>query len=84
MGSEIARPGREASVPVPVISMYCDEGVSHREAARRVGEGKKDVRVYEINMWENDELDFDIPEHAWNNLEYEYIFLHHVDTVSST
>lgn len=23
-------------------------------------------------------LDFDIPERAWNNSEYEYIFLHHV------
>lgn len=22
--------------------------------------------------------DFDIPERAWNNSEYEYIFLHHV------
>jgi hypothetical protein len=23
-------------------------------------------------------LDFDIPELAWNNSEYEYIFVHHV------
>ena len=70
--------------------MYCDEVVAHREAQRRVGEGK-DVRVYKINMWESDErreyrnirllaamLDFDIAEHAWNNPEYQYIFLHHV------
>ena len=23
-------------------------------------------------------LDLDIPEYAWNNSKYEYIFLHHV------
>ena len=78
-------------VPTPFISMYCDEGVAQREAERRIGEGKKDVRVYEINMRRSDErreyrnirllaerLDFDIPERAWNNSKYEYIFLHHV------
>ena len=78
--------------PTPFISMYCDEGVAQREAERRVGEGKNDVRVYEINMRESDErreyrnhvrllaerLDFDIPELAWNNSKHEYIFLHHV------
>lgn len=71
--------------------MYCDEGVAQREAERRIGEGKKDVRVYKINMRRSDErreyrnirllaerLDFDIPERAWNNSRYEYIFLHHV------
>ena len=71
--------------------MYFDEVVAHREAKRRVGEGKKDVRVYKTHMRENDErrvycdirllakrLDFDIPERAWNNSGYEYIFLHHV------
>jgi hypothetical protein len=78
-------------VPTPFISMYCDEGVTQREAKRRVGEGKKDVRVYKINMRRSDErreyrnirllaerLDFDIPERAWNNSEYEYIFPHYV------
>lgn len=78
-------------VPTPFISMYCDEGVAQREAERRIGEGKKDVRVYKINMRRSDErreyrnirllaerLDFDIPERAWNNSKYEYIFLHHV------
>ena len=78
-------------VPTPFISMYCDEGVAFREANRRVREGKKDVRVYEVNMRKSHErreyrnirllaerLDFDIPERAWNNSEYEYIFLHHV------
>ncbi len=78
-------------VPTPFISMYCDEGVAHREAQRRVREGKEDVRVYKVNMRESDvrreyrnvrllaeKLDFDIPERAWHNSEYEYIFLHHV------
>ena len=78
-------------VPTPFISMYCDKGVAHREAKRRVREGKKDVRVYTINMRRSDEyreyrnirllaerLDFGIPERAWNDSEYEYIFLHHV------
>lgn len=78
-------------VPTPFISMYCDERVALREAERRVGRGKKDVRVYMINMRKSDErreyrnirllaerLDFDIPELAWNNSEYEYVFLHHV------
>lgn len=78
-------------IPTPFISMYCDEGVAHREANRRVREGKKNVRVYKINMRRSDDrreyrnirllaekLDFDIPECVWNNSEYEYIFLHHV------
>ena len=77
--------------PTPFISMYCHEGVALREAERRVRDGKKDVRIYEINMRESDErreyrnlrllaekLDFDIPERAWNNSKYEYIFLQHV------
>ena len=78
-------------VPTPSISTYCHEGVALREAERRVRDGKKDVRIYEINMRESDErreyrnlrllaekLDFDIPERAWNNSKYEYIFLRHV------
>ena len=78
-------------VPTPFISMYCDGSVAFREANRRVREGKKDMRVYKVNIRESDErreyrnvrllakgLNFDIPERAWNNSEYEYIFLHHV------
>ncbi len=78
-------------VPTPFISMYCDEDVAHREAQRRVRDGKRDVRVYEINMRRSDEpreyrnirllaetLDLDIPDLAWNNSEYEYVFLHYV------
>ncbi len=49
------------------------------------------MRVYKINGRKGDErreyrnirllaerLGFDTPERAWNNSEYEYIFLHHV------
>jgi hypothetical protein len=82
-------------VPTPFISMYCDEDVALREANRRVEEGKEDVRVYEINMRRSAErreyrnirrlaerLELDIPERAWNNSEYEYIFLHHVPDIA--
>lgn len=82
---------RGISIGETGFPMYCDEGVAQREAERRIGEGKKDVRVYKINMRRSDErreyrnirllaerLDFDIPERAWNNSKYEYIFLHHV------
>ena len=78
-------------VPTPFISMYSDEGVAYREARRRVRDGKMDVKVYTINMrrsrerrqWRNvrilaERLDLDIPEYAWNNSKYEYIFLRHV------
>ena len=81
----------ENRVPTPFISMYCDEDVVRREAERRVREGKKDMRVYKINMRKSHErreyrnirllaerLGFAIPERAWNNSEYEYIFLHYV------
>lgn len=81
--------------PTPFISMYCDEGVAFREARRRVREGKRDVRVYKINMRRShapreyrnirllaERLEFDIPERAWNNSEYEYIFLHHVPDIA--
>ena len=78
-------------VPTPFISMYCDEGAAHREANRRIDREKDNVRVYKINMRRSHErreyrdlrrladgLDFDIPDCAWNNSKYEYIFLHHV------
>jgi L-ribulose-5-phosphate 3-epimerase UlaE len=77
--------------PTPFISMYCDEEAAEREAERRVEDGKKDVRIYTIDMQESDEwreyrdvrylaykLGFRIPAYAWNNSEYEYIFLHYV------
>ena len=77
--------------PTPFISAYCDEGVALREARRRAQEGREDVRLYTIDMRESDErrefrnirglaerLGFDIPDCAWSNSEYEYIFLHHV------
>ena len=78
-------------IPTPFISLYCDEDVAYREARRRVRDRQRNVRVYTINTWRSDEhmewrnvrilaerLDLDIPEYAWNNSKYEYIFLHHV------
>lgn len=78
-------------VRTPFISMYCHKGVAFREANRRVNRGQTNVRVYKINTRKRDEdmewrelrhladnLGFDIPDCAWNNSKYEYIFLHHV------
>lgn len=41
--------------PTPFITTYCDKVVAPMEAERRVGAGKQDVRVYEIDMWRTDE-----------------------------
>jgi len=81
-------------VPMPFISMYCDKIAAFRGAERRVRDGKKDVRVYTINMRRSDErveyrnirllaekLGFEIPERALNNSEYEYVLLHHVPDI---
>ena len=78
-------------IPTPFISMYCDKSVAYREAERRVRAGKNDVKVYKIDMRKSNgcteyrnirrlakKLGFHIPERAWNNSEFEYIFLHHV------
>ena len=79
-------------VPTPFISMYCHKGVALREAnRRRANDRKKNVRVYKIDIRESDEhmefrkvrnlaerLQLRIPESAWNNSEYEYIFLRYV------
>jgi hypothetical protein len=77
--------------PTPFISTYCEEEVAWREAERRVTAGKKDVKIYKIDMHNIDrkerseyrdirllakKLELDIPVHAWNNSMYEYIFLH--------
>ena len=70
--------------------MYCDEEVAFREAERRVGEGRKDVRVYKIITQKTERMEYRnirllaerlglyIPERAWNNSKYEYIVLHHI------
>jgi molybdate-binding protein len=74
--------------PTPFISTYSEEQVAQREAERRVMAGKRDVRIYKINMRAGNErteyrnirllaekLDFVIPKNAWNNSMYEYVFL---------
>ncbi|KAH0538359.1 hypothetical protein FGG08_005054 [Glutinoglossum americanum] len=76
--------------PTPFISMYrmySDEDVAFVEAERRVRRGKKDVRVYKIDMRESGErteyrnirlpaekLDFDIPE-MFSNLSLSLKFM---------
>jgi ketosteroid isomerase-like protein len=77
--------------PSIFISAYCNEKVALREADRRVREGKEEVVIYEIDTRKRDKsveyrnmrllakrLGVRIPECAWNNSVYEYIFLHHV------
>lgn len=78
-------------IPTPFLSVYCDEEMAIREAERRVREGKKEVRVYKIDMWESDDRveyrdlrrlakkqGIYIPDFAWSNSEYEYLCLHHI------
>jgi hypothetical protein len=75
--------------PTPFISTYCEEEVAWREAERRVATGKKDVKIYKIDMnatargerteYRNirllaEKLGFYIPSDAWNNSMHEYIF----------
>jgi hypothetical protein len=77
--------------PTPFISTYCEEKVARREAERRVIAGKRNVRIYKINMraiarkerteYRNirllaEKLDFFIPDDAWHNSLHEYVFLH--------
>jgi hypothetical protein len=78
--------------PTPFISMYNDETVAVEEAERRKRRGMKNVTITVVDVekvrgrvqyrnvrrllarqrgrW--------IPEKAWHNSEYEYIFLHHI------
>lgn len=77
--------------PTPFISTYCEKSVARREAERRVEQGKKDVRIYTIDMDDSDEpaqyrdvrplaekLGLYINNYAWHNSMYEWVFLHHV------
>ncbi|KAJ4305467.1 hypothetical protein N0V90_000998 [Kalmusia sp. IMI 367209] len=77
--------------PTPFISTYCEEYVARREAERRVKTGKRDVRIYKINMRDSnkrteyrdirllaEKLGFRIPDDAWNNSMHEYIFLYDI------
>jgi hypothetical protein len=77
--------------PTPFISTYCDKQVAWTEAERRVAAGKRDVKLYTIDMHQigrnerteyrnirllAQKLDFHIPAIAWNNSMHEYVFLH--------
>lgn len=77
--------------PTPFISTYSNEDVAWREAHRRIRQGKDEVKVYKIDTRETRErveyrnvrklarsLGFRIQDNAWNNSEYEWIFLHRI------
>ncbi|KAF1973465.1 hypothetical protein BU23DRAFT_554098 [Bimuria novae-zelandiae CBS 107.79] len=77
--------------PTPFISVYCEEHVTQREAEKRVIAGRRDVRIYKIDMHDiarnertqyrnirrlAEKLDLYIPVNAWNNSMHEYVFLY--------
>jgi hypothetical protein len=77
--------------PTPFISTYCDESAARREAERRDRQGKKNVKIYKIDMDDTPErreyrdvrrlarnLRLRIETNAWHNSEHEWIFLHHI------
>jgi hypothetical protein len=75
----------------PFISTYADKGTAFREALRRVREGMENVTISIIDprrarprvefrnvrgLAEN--LRYEIPDKAWHNSKFEYIFLHRI------
>lgn len=77
--------------PTPFISMYKDYTVAFEEANRRKRRGMKKVTITEVDVrkvygkveYRNvrrlaHRLQCRIPEKAWHNSEYEFIFLHHI------
>ena len=81
----------KSRTPTVFISAYYKEEVALREAHRRVRDGKEEVVVYQIDIGKRDrrveyremrrlatKLRLEIPDCAWNNSKYEYIFLYHV------
>ncbi|KAH9204096.1 hypothetical protein DL95DRAFT_398805 [Leptodontidium sp. 2 PMI_412] len=78
-------------IPTIFISTYSTKEVALREARRRIRDGKEKVVVYQIDIREKDRpvefremrrlasrLGVEIPDCAWNNSKYEYIFQCHV------
>jgi hypothetical protein len=77
--------------PTPFISAYSDEATAVEEAERRKQRGMRHVTITVIDVaeaWEEvegievrmlaDGLRLWIPEEAWNNSKYEYVFLHRI------
>lgn len=72
----------------PFISAYCCFKAAYEEALRRVRRGKKNVIIifidpsradyrveYRNARWLAEDLECWIPTKAWNNSEFEYLFL---------
>ena len=75
----------------PFISTYGSKRAAYEEAGRRIRDGKKNVRVVEIDTYQADcrveyrnvrkfakALGYWIPEKAWRNSEFEYNFLRRI------
>jgi hypothetical protein len=77
-------------VPTVFISAYADEKRAYEEAERRRYRGRQQVIVYVIVPLRDysmkyrsvrglaDRLGVEIPEQAYRNSEYEYLFLHQI------
>ncbi|KAF2137796.1 uncharacterized protein K452DRAFT_204014, partial [Aplosporella prunicola CBS 121167] len=77
--------------PTPFISVYCDEETAFEEADRRVLRRNGNVTVSKIHTrrsqcpleYRNVQIlaikhDVWIPERAFHNSKFEYVFLHHI------
>jgi hypothetical protein len=78
--------------PTPFISMYNDDTVAFEEAERRKRRGMKNVTITVVDVEKvRGRVQFRnvrwllahrlgrwIPEKAWHNSKYEYIFLHYI------
>jgi hypothetical protein len=77
--------------PSAYISVYSDKTTAFVEARRRLANGHKDVVIVEIDTREGHEMvqyrnvrrmahryGIWVPEKAWNNSKYEWLFLHRV------
>ena len=76
--------------PTVFISVYTDEDRAYEEAERRMERGRQQVVVHEIVPLRDHSMEYrsvrglaewwgvEIPEEAYRNSEYEYVFLHQI------
>lgn len=77
--------------PTCLISTYARQDVAEAQARRRIDRGREEVVIFVIDparepggaKYRNlrmlaEKVDFQIPDQAWNNSEYEWIFLEQI------
>ncbi|KAJ6192041.1 hypothetical protein J3E72DRAFT_175163, partial [Bipolaris maydis] len=75
----------------PFISAYGDKRVAYKQAEQRVREGKKNITIYEIDVYASNRcveyhnvrylaetLGLDIPARALHHSKHECVFLGHI------